>query len=399
MQSIAADAQPIAIRFGILYDMIGEPKKNGILVIEGERISTIGDADTPIPAGATVIEAPCVVPGLINAHVHLEMSAEPSTMTVFVLTTPTQRAFVCADNARKALESGVTTVRDLGSTEKLAIELRDAITAGRAVGPNIIAAGRAICMTGGHGWFIGREADGPLGTRIAVREQLRDGAQCIKFIATGGVLTKGAVPGISQLDEDELRAGIDEAHRHGMKCAAHAIGAEGTKNAIRAGIDSIEHGHLIDEEGVRLLVERGTYLVPTLSAIERIVENGNDAGMPAFVIEKARAITLAAAENLRRVRDAGGRFAAGSDAGTPFNPHDGFARELELMQQWLGMSSHDTLRAATVSAADLLDVERGSLAAGAVADLTLLAADITSDRRPYREPIAVIKNGRLVTRR
>jgi imidazolonepropionase-like amidohydrolase len=345
MQSTSPHVGPIAIRFGILYDNVDEPKKNGVLIVDGGRVVTIGDAQTEIPDGALAIDAPCAVPGLINAHVHLEMSGEAATMSVFVLTTPAQRAYVCADNARQALESGVTTVRDLGSTEKLAIELRDAISAGRAAGPTIVAAGRAICMTGGHGWFIGREADGPLGTRVAVREQRRDGADCIKFIATGGVLTKGAVPGISQLDEDELRAGIEEAHRHGMKCAAHAIGAEGTKNAIRAGIDSIEHGHLIDEEGVALLVERGAYLVPTLCAIDRIIENGSTSGLPEFVINKARVIAASAVDNLRRARAAGALFAGGSDAGTPFNPHAGFALEIELMEAWLGMGKREALRA------------------------------------------------------
>jgi len=290
----------------------------------------------------------------------------------------------------------VTSVRDLGSTEKLAIELRDAIAAGTAEGPTIVAAGRAICMTGGHGWFIGREADGASETRKAVREQRRDGAQCIKFIATGGVLTKGAVPDVDQLSQAELTAGVDEAHRHGMKCAAHAIGAGGIKNALRAGVDSIEHGHLIDEEGIALLVGSGATIVPTIAAIECIVEAGAGAGMPDFVIQKARHIRETAIENLRRARDAGARFAAGSDAGTPFNGHDGFAHELELMQSLLGMSARETLKAATVTAGQLLDIDRGTVRAGSVADLTLLSSDIDGDAKPFRNPLGVIKGGRLV---
>jgi imidazolonepropionase-like amidohydrolase len=389
----------IAVRFGVLYSGSGERRTNGVLVIEAGRVSAIGDAGTPIPAGATVLEAPCVIPGLINAHVHLEMSGEPDTMTIFVLTTPIQRAFVCADNARKTLEAGITTIRDVGGTEKLPMELRDAIAAKKAIGPTIVAAGRPITMTGGHGFFVGREADGAEDVRKAVREQRKDGAECIKFIATGGVLTKGAVPGTSQLSEDELRAGIEEAHRHGMRTAAHAIGADGIKNAIRAGIDSIEHGHLIDDEGIALLVERGAAIVPTLAAIDGIVEAGASAGMPQFVIDKARSIAEVASANLMRARAAGARFVAGSDAGTPFNRHEHFAHELHLMQRWLGMSGPEVLAAATAGAARLLDVDRGTLAPGAIADVVLLGADIDTAPHAFRDPLAVIKAGELVVSR
>lgn len=389
----------IAIRFGKLYPGAGGPRANGVLLIEDGRIAAIAGPEATIPSDALALEAPCVIPGLINAHVHLEMSGEPETMTIFVLTTPIQRAFVCADNARKTLESGVTTVRDVGGTEKIAMELRDAISAKKAVGPAIVAAGRPITMTGGHGYFVGREADGADDVRKAVREQRKDGAQCIKFIATGGVLTKGAVPGTSQLSEAELRAGVEEAHKHGMKTAAHAIGTEGIKNAIRAGIDSIEHGHLIDEEGVALIVKNGAALVPTLAAVDRIVEAGADVGMPAFVIEKARVIAQVARENLVRARAAGALFVAGSDAGTPFNRHEDFAHELELMQSWLGMSAIDVVAAATVQAGRLLDIDRGTLEPGAIADVVLLGADIDSDRRAFRDPLAVIKDGALAFRK
>ncbi|GAC1563580.1 MAG: amidohydrolase family protein [Vulcanimicrobiaceae bacterium] len=393
----AAPDSALAIRFGTLHDQTGEPKHDGVLFIADGRIARITSADARVPDGVMTLEAACVIPGLINAHVHLEMSAEAQTTSVFVLTTPTQRALACAENARKTLRSGVTTVRDLGSTENLAIDVRDAIAAGRLVGPSVIAAGRAICMTGGHGWFIGREADGELDVRVAVREQRRAGADCIKFIATGGVLTEGAVPGIEQLDENELRGGIAEAHRHGMRCAAHAIGAGGIANALRAGIDSIEHGHLVDETGIALFLEHRATLVPTLAAIACIVERGDDAGMPAFVVRKAREIAEHATANLRRALAAGVSFAGGSDAGTPFNGHDGYAYEIELMQAQLGMSPRDALRTATLASAELLGVERGTLGVGAVADLVLLDRDIESDARPYRAPRAVVKAGTLVS--
>ena len=229
-----------------------------------------------------------------------------------------------------------------------------------------------------------------------MREQRKAGADCIKFIATGGVLTKGAVPGIDQLSEEELRAGIDEAHKHGMRCAAHAIGTNGIKNAIRAGIDSIEHGHLIDDEGIALALERTHYIVPTLAAIRCIVEAGPAAGLPDFVTRKASDIAQHAEGNLRKARAAGVRFAGGSDAGTPFNYHDAYALELELMQSMLGMDAREALFVATAAAADLIGIDRGRLGPGAVADIVLLEREIEGDGRPFRNPRAVYKAGKPV---
>ena len=385
---------PLVIRYGTLHHQgAGEPLRNGVLVIEGERITAVGSSESDLPLGAEVIEAACVVPGLINAHAHLEMCGEAQTEQHFKLTTPTQRALACADNARGTLEAGVTTIRDVGSSDSLAADTRDAINAGRLAGPNVLAAGRVICMTGGHGWFVGRQVDGPWDARKAVREQRRDGADCIKFIATGGVLTKGAVPGVAQLLEDELRAGIEEAHAHGMRCAAHAIGTEGIKNAVRAGIDSIEHGHLIDDEGIALMLEHGTYLVPTLSAPRCILDAGPEAGIPDYVLRKAGELGAELQRNLVRAREAGVRFAGGSDAGTPFNTHRDYAFEVELMQSILGMDVREALYATTVNGAQLLGIERGRLEVGQVADLLLLERQLESDARPLREPLVVVKSG------
>jgi imidazolonepropionase-like amidohydrolase len=391
--------EKLVIRFGTLHDNVGEPRRNGVLVVEGDRITEIGNDPSNVTGDSEDVrslEALCVVPGMINAHAHLEMSGEAQTTSVFLLTTPTQRTMTCAENASKSLRAGVTTIREIGGTENIAMDLRDAIDAGRLPGPKIVAAGQPICMTGGHGWWAGRQADGPWDVLKAVREQRRGGADCIKFIATGGVLTKGAVPGIEQLTEDEMRAGIEEAHKHGMHCAAHAIGTSGIKNAIRAGIDSIEHGHLVDDEGIRLMVEHGTYLVPTLSAIMCILDAGPDAGMPDFVTRKAREIAEHAEGNLRKARGAGVKFAGGSDAGTPFNYHDAYWRELELMQSMLGMNAREALYAASASAADLLGVKRGRLQPGETADLLLLDHDIAADLYGFRNPKNVIKAGSIV---
>jgi imidazolonepropionase-like amidohydrolase len=403
----------LVIRYGTLHDQLGEPKHNGAMMIADGRVAEVADvADVAevaaaggesgpgsAPADAEVITAPCVVPGLINAHAHLEQDAQADVVGAFARTTPTRRAIQATQHARHALEAGVTTMRDLGAGSRIAIEIRDAVARGALPGPTIVAAGNVICITGGHGSFVGRSADGPDQVRLAVREQRRDGAQVIKFIATGGVLTPGAVPGSQELSDEELRAGVAEAHRHGLRAAAHAIGAAGIKAALRAGVDSIEHGHLIDEDGVRMLVERGGFLVPTLAALRRITDAGPDAGLPDYVVRKAAEIVQHAARNLRRAHAAGVRFAAGSDAGTPFNDHGGFAYELELMHTMLGMSPREVLRAATVTAAELLGVPRGTLGVGDVADLLVLDRDIDDDIRALAEPTLVIKAGSVVVRR
>jgi imidazolonepropionase-like amidohydrolase len=403
----------LVIRYGTLHDQLGEPKHDGVMTITAGRVAEVtavgavgaaGDAGeagrgpAPAPTDAEVIEAACVVPGLINAHAHLEQDSQPDTVGTFARTTPTRRAIMATQHARRALEAGVTTMRDLGAGNRIAIEIRDAVARGAVPGPTIVAAGNLICITGGHGSFAGRAADGPDQVRLAVREQRRDGAQVIKFIATGGVLTPGAVPGSQELSDEELRAGVEEAHRHGLRAAAHAIGAAGIKAALRAGVDSIEHGHLIDEEGVGLLVDRGAYLVPTLAALRRITDAGPDAGLPDYVVRKAAEIIEYAEQNLRRARAAGARIAAGSDAGTPFNDHAGFAYELELMHTMLGMSPREVLRAATVTAAELLGVPRGTLGVGDVADLLVLDRDIDDDIRALAAPALVIKEGSIVAR-
>ncbi|HEY5258290.1 MAG TPA: amidohydrolase family protein [Candidatus Baltobacteraceae bacterium] len=380
------------VRAGVFYDgSLDTPGRNVDLVIEGTNVTAIraasGDADVTVA---------CVTPGLVNAHVHLEMSGEADSMGAMALSTQNQRLLRAVENARNSLHAGVTTVRDVGCSGAIAQDVRDAIVAGRIPGPRMRAAGAVLCMTGGHGWFLGREIDGPWDARKAVREQMRAGADCIKMIATGGVLTRGAVPGNAQLTPVELEAGIVEAHRHGLRVASHAIGTLGIKNALRAGVDSIEHGHMLDDEALDLLKSTGAYLVPTLTAPTCILEHLEDGTQPQFVLDKARVVNESMLVSIRRAFEAGVKIAGGSDAGTPFNFHDNYAYEVELMHSLLGMTSQQALHAATAVAAELIDLHRGTLAAGEPADLLLLDADIATDLATLRAPRGVIKAGERV---
>ncbi len=382
------------VRAGVFYDgTLASPRHNVDIEIDGGAVVAIRHAAEGARCDRS---AACVTPGLVNAHVHLEMSGEADTMGALALLTPNQRMIRAIENAAKTLRAGVTTVRDLGCTNAIAIDIRDGIEQGRIPGPRMRASGPLLCMTGGHGWFAGRAIDSPWDARKGVRENMWAGADCIKVVATGGVLTKGAVPGNAQLLPEELEAAIHEAHRHRLRVAAHAIGTEGIKNALRAGIDSIEHGHMLDDEAIELFKATGAYLVPTLTAPVCILEHLHDGGQPEFVIRKAEVVNEAMQRNIRRAYESGVKIAGGSDAGTPFNYHESYAYELELMHTLLGMSPHEALHAATAVAADLIGLHRGILGEGEPADMLLLERDIAEDIRVLRTPVAVMKGGAFV---
>ncbi|MFN2528653.1 MAG: amidohydrolase family protein [Candidatus Baltobacteraceae bacterium] len=381
------------VRAGRFYDgSLDKPRTNVHIKIEDDRVKSITDS-----SGEYDLDAACVTPGLVNAHVHLEMTGHPDTMGAFVGTTPSQRMIWAVANARKTLLAGVTTVRDVGCSQSIVMELRDAIDAGDVPGPAIRAAGNVLCMTGGHGWFVGRAVDSPWDAVKAVREQRKNGADCIKLIATGGVLTKGAVPGIAQLTEEEMRAAIDEARKHNMPVAAHAIGTEGIKNALRAGVTSIEHGHLLDDEAIELFKKHNTYLVPTLTAPTCIVEHAQDGTQPEFVTRKAAELTHHMAANIAHAYKSGVKIAGGSDAGTPYNYHEKYAYEIELMHTILGMTRQEALHAATAVAGELVGANTGMLREGDLADVLLFDADFEKDIRVLGWPRVVIKQGRVVS--
>lgn len=339
-----------------------------------------------------------LTPGLIDVHVHLCFDGSADFAREARETTSDAAAAVKAvRNAAITLAHGVTTVRDLGGRGDAAVQVGHAVDQGRIPGPRILAAGRALTVTGGHGHSVGfaREVDGPDAVRRAVREEIKAGAVAIKVIATGGVLTPGIAADLTAFTPEELEAAVDEAHTWGRGVAAHAIGPAGIIRAVAAGVDSIEHGSMLTAEGVRLMKERRTYHVPTISAIRGMVEHPGE--VPAYAFEKANALAEVAREAFRRSVRAGVPIACGTDAGTPFNPHGNTPAEIVRMVDW-GLPPLRALRAATSDAAALLRrPELGTVAAGVPADLVVFDQDPLEDIGAVTKPALVMKAGAIVT--
>jgi imidazolonepropionase-like amidohydrolase len=255
-------------------------------------------------------------------------------------------------------------------------------------------------MTGGHGWQMGREADGPDEVMKAAREQIKAGADMVKFMATGGVMTPGVEPGSEQLTEEELRAGIQVAHKAGKKTATHAMGTKGILNALRAGIDSIEHGVFLDEETVSWMVKRDVPLIPTISALYHIESKGVEAGIPAFAVEKTHGVSPFHLESIRMAREARVRVAMGTDAGTPFNVHGENLGELKRLVE-LGYSPMEALESGTRIASQVLGMEKdlGTVEEGKLADLLVVEGNPVEDIDLLLKPEAIpliMQGGKLV---
>ena len=348
-----------------------------------------GDADETTE---TDVAGRVIAPGLIDSHVHLMMDGRPDVATA-VADSDYTASYRAASNLETAVEAGVTTVRDLGSRGTLALDAGEAVAAGDLVGPRVVACGRNVIMTGGHGNWFGREADGPDEVRKAAREQLQDGADVLKCMATGGVLTEGAVTGAPELTPAELAAFTDAAAPTNTPTAAHAHGAAGINNAVEAGITSVEHGTFMDREAAELMADAGTYWVPTASALRGIVDNGTEAGIPEEAVAKAEDAADHFDDAWDHALNAGVTIAMGTDAGTPFNFFEEIPQELAYMVDY-GLTPAEALEAATVNAAALLGLDDvGRVAEGYRADLVVLNADPTEDVSAWRDPDAVFAAG------
>lgn len=355
------------------------------------------------PDGATVLDCSgkFIIPGLIDCHVHITGSGDPTELNAANSASLPQRAWKAAAYAQATLNAGVTTVRDLGAADRLNIELAKAVDSGLLRGPRILAAGLGVTMTGGHGHgFLAREADGPSDVRKAVREQLRAGATAIKLFASGGVMTPGVDPRSPSFTEEELRAGVEEAHKAFRVVGAHAQATDGIKNAIRAGVDSIEHGVWLDDEAIELMLERGAYLVATLTAPWQIAHCGLEAGIPPFMVDKGWQVLDSHEASFSKALKAGVKLAMGTDQGTPVNKPGENAQEILRMAR-LGLSNRAAILAATAWAADLLRLsdETGRIQPALAADLLVLDRDPIEDLSVLTEQQAiraVIQAGRVV---
>ncbi|MCZ2839869.1 metal-dependent hydrolase family protein [Modestobacter sp. VKM Ac-2985] len=373
------------------------PVPGQALVVEGRRIAWIGPvADAPSTAPENVVDGGgrTVLPGLINCHVHLTADGAPDLMAQTAGDTVPLATLRAAAGAVETLMSGVTTVRDCGAADDVVVELAKAIDRGLVPGPRVQAAGRVITMTGGHGHFIGREADGPDEVRKATRAEIKAGAAVIKVMATGGVLTAGVSPTQTALLPEELAVVAQEAHNSGRRVTTHAIGRSGIHNALISGIDSIEHGFYLDDELLDIAVAQGTFLVPTILAVDGITRNGTAAGIPGWVVEKAEKEAAKQRESFSAAVASGMRIAAGTDAGTPFNPHGDLARELALMVHY-GLTPMQTIIAATRGAAENLGLahELGTLEVGKLADLIVVDGDPVADITATGRVVLVVKDG------
>lgn len=349
--------------------------ENAYFIVEDKKIIKVGTDYKEENGNMEVVDlsGKTVMPGLINSHVHITMEPVGDPISIMEKESPAKTALRGVANLKKHLLSGTTFFRDLGAGHGIDFDLRDSVKEGLIQGPEFVAAGRCLTMTGGHGWFIGKEVDGVDELRKACREQLKTGADVIKIMATGGVMTKGVEPGSPQLSMEEMEAAIIEAHKAGKKTATHAQGTEGIKNAVLAGIDSVEHGIFLDDEVIELMVEKGVYLVPTLVAPYFIVENGIEAGIPKHAVDKSKYVMKFHMDSFRKAYKAGVKIAMGTDAGTPFNFHHKAPYELKLMVQ-CGMTPMDAIVASTKSSADLLGIlnDYGTLEEGKFADFLVL---------------------------
>ena len=410
---VAAPAQVTAIKAGKLIDTeAGTVRTGQTILIEGNKITAVG-ADVAIPPGAEVIDlsGATVLPGLIDCHTHLVANAADLEPLAELRKTAAQVALESVPNARATLMAGFTTVRDVGTYRAFVdLALRDAIARGDIIGPRVYGAGAYVTVSGGAGALNGLApdiqlprdlrlgvADGPYQVRQRIREIVSQGADLIKILATGAVLTHRSNPGAEEFTPEELSAAVDEARKHGLRVAAHAHGPEGIKNAVRAGAASIEHGTLIDDEGIALMRERGTYLVADIYNDEYLMGEAARQGLPKDFLEKERNLGQIQRENFRKAVQTGVKIAFGTDSGV--YPHGWNAKQFAYQVKY-GQTPMQAIQSATINAADLIGVAEqiGSIRPGKLADLIAVPGNPLEDITQLERVSFVMKDGKIYKR-
>jgi len=394
----------VAIKAGRLIDTkTGAVTNNAFILIEGDKITAVGP-DVKVPAEVEVIDLKdkTVAPGLIDCHTHMTFQPDNYYDDIF-RKSPIDVAVIAHVYARRTLEAGFTTVRDVGAGEFIDVALRNAINRGDVVGPRMQVATLTVGATGGHGDTNGFSpylkfggfsglADGVDEIRKLIRFEVKYGADLIKMLATAGVLSEEESVGAPQFSQEEMNAIVEEAKMWGKRVAAHAHGAEGIKRAVRAGVTSIEHGSLIDDEGIKMMKERGTYLVADIYNDDYILAEFAKLGYPEKVINKERMVGRTQRENFQKAAKAGVKLAYGTDAGV--YPHGWNAKQFAHMVKW-GLTPTQAIQTATVNAADLLgwNDKVGVIAPGAFADIIAVDGDPLKDVTEFERVKFVMKGG------
>jgi imidazolonepropionase-like amidohydrolase len=404
-----ASAAPGAVRCGKLLDVrVGHMLSDQVILFDdtGTIVSVGAAASAKLPSGVTPVDlssATCL-PGLIDVHTHITFDPSANGYAGLGISVP-REAVTGVKNARLTVRAGFTTIRNVGATDYTDVAVRDGINDGEIEGPRMLVSGPPLSITGGHcdNNLLPFEyhnkadgvADGPWAAREKVREVIKYGADVIKVCASGGVLSKGDQPGTPQYSFEELQAIAIEAHKLGRKVAAHAHGTQSIKDAINAGIDSIEHSSLIDDEGIALAKQHGTYLDFDIYNDDFILQEGAKAGMLPESIEKEKKIGRLQRENFRHAWQSGTKMAFATDAGV--YPHGDNAKQFAKMVEW-GMKPIDAIQAATISAADLLGWSNkvGVIEAGHYADIIAVNGDPLTDVRILESVRFVMKGGAVV---
>jgi len=367
------------------------------MTVENGLIKEIGSmtAESVMQSGID-LKGSVVMPGMFNLHIHALSTpiANPASLNS---EDPSKIAMRGFRHLQQHLKSGVTFVRDMNGRRQVEVGLRDAIRDGIVIGPEYYVAGQCLTMTGGHGSNTGRECDGPVDCMKAAREQLKRGVDFVKLMATGGVMSPGMNEDESQLEEDEMAAAIREAHKAGKKTAVHAHGATGIKNAVRAGIDSVEHGSYIDDECIEMMLRRNTAYVHTLAVDYFLFKDGNERNVAKYAVEKAKRAHEHHVKGFLKAWNAGVLIGTGTDAGTPYNPHYGTYMELVLMAE-LGLDPMDVIAAGTINSAKIAGVDEwcGSLSIGKKANFIVLENNPLKNMHCLKDVKEVYLNGRLV---
>lgn len=404
-QAATPAAKRVVVHAGQMLDVkTGRMVANQNIYIEGDKITRIEPGAAPTAAGWEVIDLgnATVLPGLIDCHVHLTMN--PSFGYQELGVSEARQTLIGAANARKTLMAGFTTVRNVGASGFTDVALRDAINDGDVPGPRMLVSGPPLSITGGHAdnnllpWEYHKTddgvADGVDGVQHKVRENIKYGADMIKFMASGGVLSKGDNPQASQYTLEEMKMIVSEAHRLGRKVASHAHGSQAILWATEAGVDSIEHGSYINDEDIAAMKQHGTYLVPTMYLEDWLMENMQNIHLPEFLAMKARQVLPAAKKNLAHALQSGVKVALGTDAAV--YPHGLNAHEFNSMVQ-AGLSPLASIQAGTVNAADLLgwSDKVGTIEPGKWADMVAVDGDPVKDVRTLENVKFVMKGGEV----